>query len=275
MVSTALLAQPARITPGSTPVQCQILPTTPLSKSKLTNYTTSKISTPHMKPQTSTALNWSGYASFSNGSTAEIGSVTGVWGNWTVPHLHASINDRFSGCWVGIDGYSNQTVEQIGTAQEWIGGRQVNFVWFSIFPGPTYELAGFPIQPNDHFRASVSYVGNDVFEMTIENLTQGVYALVPTNFTTLPGTERNSAEWIVEAPFSDANGILPLAHFSPVPFRECLAAIRGSSHKINSTHWQHSRITMVTGTSKKGVLKAVPSPLFNDGKNFIVKWHHS
>ncbi len=272
MVSFGLFAQPAHITKGLRKVECEIVPIKPLSKSNLTNYSGAQISCSRMDSKTTKSLNWSGYASFTSADTPEIGSVTGVWGTWNVPKLHPSLNDRYSVCWVGIDGYSNQTVEQIGTAQFWQSGQQVNSVWFGMYPGPAYDLSMFPIAPNDTFRAMITHGVDGAFEMIIENLTQGVYAQIPLIYTVAPGTQRNSAEWIVEAP-SDLTTILPLAHFSPVKFRNCITEIRGHSGRINSEHWKSDRILMVTG-SKNSKVKASPSDLFNDGQNFSVKWHH-
>ena len=272
-ISFGLFAHSIPLTKGLRKIECQIEPVAPFSKSKLANYQPGKKTGPRMSAIASKSLNWSGYASFTSSTDPEVGSVTGVWGNWTVPKLHPSHANRYSSCWVGIDGYSNSTVEQIGTAQEWSAGHQVNYAWFSLYPGATYEITGFPVQPMDTMRALVSYIGNDVFEMVLENITQGVYVLIPGYYTTAPSTERNSAEWIVEAPSSDV-AILPLSHFSPVSFSGCLASIRGGSQRINSSRWKNSRITMVTSGDKNGVIKAKPSHLSHDGKNFTVKWNH-
>lgn len=271
-VSFGLFAQPTHMTKGLQKIDCEVVPIKPFSKSHFTNYSGTRISTPRMDPKTTKSLNWSGYTSYTSVDNPEIGSVNGVWGTWDVPKLHPSLNDRFSACWVGMDGYFNQTVEQIGTAQFWQSGKQVNFVWFSLFPGPTYEITGFPIAAHDKFRAMVAHTLDGAFEMIIENLTQGVYFNVPILFTIAPGTQRNSAEWIVEAPSEDT--ILPLARFSPVHFRDCVTEIRGRSARINSKHWNSDRIVMVTGSPHKSKVKALPSQLFNEGQNFIVKWHH-
>jgi hypothetical protein len=272
LISFGLSAQPAHITKGLRKIECEVVPIQAFSKSNLTNFSGSQISGPRMSPNTTKSLNWCGYASFTSTDNPEIGSVTGVWGTWNVPKLHPSLNDRYSACWVGIDGYSNQTVEQIGTAQYWQGGQQVNSVWFSLYPFSFYQLNFFPIAAHDTFRALVTHSIDGAFEMIIENLTQGVYFQIPVRFALAPGTQRNSAEWIVEAPSEEAT-VLPLAHFSPVHFRNCVAQIRGRGGRINSEHWKSEKILMVTG-SPKSVVKADPSHLFNDGQNFIVKWHH-
>ena len=272
VLSASLCAETKTVSKESKKIECEIIPSGPLSKSRLAYSSFAGQIGQRMGPQTSKSLNWSGYASYTSAAEPEIGSVTNVWGNWSVPKLHPSQESRYSVCWVGIDGFFNQTVEQIGTLQQWINGQQQNLAWFSVYPGPTYEIVGFPVKPNDKIRALVSYIGNDIFEMTIENLTQGVFAVIPNGYTIATDTQRNSAEWIVEAPSMQT--ILPLAHFTPVNFTQCLASIRGSAQAINGSHGEFSRIYMVTEGGKKAKVKASPSHLFKDGKKFIVKWHH-
>lgn len=271
-ISFGLFAQADHQTKGLRKIECQFVPITQLSKSSLAYHPSGKNSGLHMGSKNSKSLNWGGYSSFTRASDPEIGSVTGVFGNWAVPKLHPSHTTRYSACWVGIDGFFNDTVEQIGTLQEWVNGHQLNFAWFSLYPGPTYEIVGFPLHAHDTMRALVSYVGNDTFEMILENLTQGVYVIIPTSFTSEFPAERNSAEWIVEAPSSD--DILPLAHFSPVAFSNCISTIRGKTRAINGAQTDYSRITMVTASGKKKLIKAKPSHLSHEGENFTVEWHH-
>jgi hypothetical protein len=275
VASFELCAQPAPLTKGLRKIDCEIVPVAPLSKSNLAYTPSGKKNGPRMSSQAAKSSNWSGYAAFTSPTDPEVGSVTDVWGNWTVPKLHPSHADRYSACWAGIDGYFSQTVEQLGTAQEWHSGQQVNYAWFSMYPGPTYEIVGFPVSPNDNMRALVSYIGSDAFEMILENITQGVYFVIPTFYTTTSDTQRNSAEWIVEAPSSSSTGaVLPLAHFTPVTFSDCLASIRGNARRIDSPHCKHTKIVMVTNSGKKTVVKANPSHLFQKGQSFKVKWNH-
>ena len=63
------------------------------------------------------STNWSGYA-----VTAGPGSVTAVVGSWTVPTILPGRGTAYSAEWVGIDGFSSATVEQIGTEADLING---------------------------------------------------------------------------------------------------------------------------------------------------------
>src|SRR5439155_23382974 len=64
-------------------------------------------------------------------------------------------------------------------------------------------------------------------ELTLTNLTTGQ------SFRTTqsaPGAARASAEWIVEAPYR--NGVLPLANFGSVNFKNARATINGQTGPI-------------------------------------------
>ena len=250
-------------------VECLLVPITPFSTSIHAQYAGTKKTALQMGSKTVKSQNWGGYAAFTGQKFPEFESVSGVRGEWKVPSVRPSTQDSYSATWVGIDGYVNQTVEQIGTMQGWISGHADYFTWFSMYPGPSYEILGFPLNPNDKIGAEVSYVGGDVFELIIRNLTQGVYYVVPSSYTTVPGLQRSSAEWILEAPSGDS--ILPLAKFSPTTFSHCVATIKGKSGKISSSHWKNNRIVMVTANK---TVKAKPSKLFHSGKSFKMTWHH-
>ena len=223
---------------------------------------------PHIRLLEGTSLNWSGYAAATNISSPQQNSVTGVSGSWTIPTLTPSTN-AYSSFWVGIDGYSDATVEQIGTEQDWINGAQHNYVWFEMYPSGSFEIVGFPINPGDHFSAFVTYSGNSIFKLSITNNTRNVTYAVPTKYTTSANAKRSSAEWIVEAPYS--NGILPLADFGVASLTNCSATINNVTGPINSSHWQNDALTM---TTQNHIVKAIPSSLTSGGTDFTVTWQH-
>src|SRR4051812_35832181 len=72
---------------------------------------------------TAYSTNWSGYAAVTNLSSPAPNSVTAVSGSWVVPTVTGSRQgSSYSSAWVGIDGFSDSTVEQIGTEQDVING---------------------------------------------------------------------------------------------------------------------------------------------------------
>lgn len=270
-----LPAHDTNIPQGFRKLDCQLVPISPLTKRIGRPYQLGQRPFPRMTSK-SQSTNWSGYAAFTNEKTPEIGSVSSVSGMWTIPKISPSHKNTFCSCWVGIDGYSNQTVEQIGTEHDWINGRQENYAWVSMYPGPLYEIQGFPLSPNDLVFGSVTYVGQDaqnqaqdLFEVFFLNYTKQAYAFYSISAPSI--TQRTSSEWIIEAPFLDT--ILPLAKFSSITFSECITTIKNTTRPIKSKYWKNAQIFMQTD-SKKPQVKAAPSDLFFNGKNFKVHWEH-
>lgn len=215
----------------------------------------------------STSTNWSGYVAAKNLSTPVNDSVNYVAGSWVVPTLKATTDTTYCAIWIGIDGYLNGTVEQIGTSHNWVNGMQQNYAWFEMYPSGSYEINGFPVDDGDLISAKVAYKGNNVFKLVITNHTKGVTSTVPTSYTTSSEALRSSAEWVVEAPF--LSSILPLADFKKAAFNDCFATISGVSGTISNGNWANDEMTMQSAT---GMLEAQPSALLKNGSCFEVTW---
>lgn len=216
-----------------------------------------------------TSNNWSGYVAANNLSNPTADSVTAISGSWIVPSIVPTCDDNYSSFWVGIDGYSSPTVEQIGTEHDFLGGVVQYYAWFEMYPSGAFMISGFPVNPGDVINASVVYAGSNVFTLSITNQTQNVSYTAPSSATTLPGAERKSAEWIVEAP--SLNGILPLADFVTASVRKGTATINGITAPINNSQWQNVELVMVTNTD---IPKATPSAIGQDNESFFVVWEH-
>jgi hypothetical protein len=108
--------------------------------------------------------------------------------------------------WVGIDGYADNSVEQIGTEQDSNG---TYYAWYEMYPKPCYIISSVPIKPGDSIYAEVKYNGKGSFTLTIKNLT----TKKSFSITQKSGKANcSSAEWIVEAPWS--GGVLPLFRYN-------------------------------------------------------------
>lgn len=215
--------------------------------------------------------NWSGYAAFTGTADAPnptYHSVTEVQGSWIVPSLTPQESgNTYSSAWIGIDGFNNFIVEQIGTEHDVIDQNPSYFAWFELYPAGLQLIDGFPINPGDIIEANISYQGegksqNSIFKLAIRNQTQKVKFEILQS--TLPGypAHLSSAEWIVEAPAatiqnSDCFAILPFADVGTLPFLSCQAVINQKKGAIDDPHWTFSNIVM---SSAEGV-KAIPSPL--------------
>jgi hypothetical protein len=216
-----------------------------------------------------TSTNWSGYAAATNFTRPTSFSVSAVSGSWIVPTVKASGGNTYSSFWVGIDGYSSPTVEQIGTEHDFINGVQQNYAWFEMYPAGSYVINGFPLNIGDVISASVVYSGNNIFTLTIKNDTQSVSFTVPTAYTHSSTALRESAEWIVEAPYY--NGILPLSNFVTAYMIGGFATINGITAPINNSSWRNVGIEMVT---VGGVAKDLTSALLPDNASFFETWKH-
>lgn len=216
-----------------------------------------------------TSTNWGGYAALTSLSSPQSGAVSDVKGTWIVPEVHASTSSKtYSAAWVGIDGYSSKTVEQLGTESDWLNGSASYYAWFEMYPKRAYLISGFAVHPGDVISAEVKYIGSSKFVLSMTNTTTGQ------TFSTTQkagNASRSSAEWIVEPPY--AGGVLPLADFGTMSFSDCTATINGVTGPIGDTHWQNDAITMQTSG---GTVKATPSALDDTGgvSSFDVTWSH-
>lgn len=217
--------------------------------------------------------NWAGYVVGKNLSNVAVNmnTVSFVAGSWFVPKIQTSAETTYCATWIGIDGFNNHTVEQIGTEQEYIVSNsfkgQFNYAWIEMFPQSAQIISGFPVEVGDIIRAAVKFIGDNHFSLTIANRTKSIKTTI---LRTLANpAQRICAEWIVEAPF--LNGILPLGNFGTVNFRGCDVRISGVQGVIRNPNWQRLAIAMVTPTN---IVKASTSRLNTNGNGFKVTWRH-
>ena len=208
----------------------------------------------------STSTNWAGYAALKGSK-----QFTKVSGKWVQPAVDCSTTpNSYSVFWVGLDGYSDGTVEQDGSEADCVGTTAVYTVWWEMYPTNSIQTV-FSINAGDAIVSKVSYKGG-TFTMTVKDKTSGRH------FTQRAGCsscQRSSAEWIAEAP--SAGGVLPLADFGTVDFTASKAGVQGHSGTITDPSWTYDEITMVSSHNSSKV-KAQPGPLDGSGKSFDVTW---
>src|SRR5262249_55172375 len=206
--------------------------------------------------------NWSGYA-----VTGANGSVTDVRGSWVVPAVTCPGGaNQYASFWVGIDGFSSNTVEQTGTDSDCQNGTPTYYAWFEFYPHPSFLVNNFSVQPNDVISAVVHYdSGRRQFTVTLTNSRTGQ---VFSTSTRVNSAQRSSAEWIAEAPSS--GGILPPANFGTVNCSADTATVNGTSGSIGG--FGASNIQQITMVTSGGATKAQPSSLSGDGSGFSVTW---
>jgi hypothetical protein len=191
---------------------------------------------------TAYSTNWSGYAAETNLTTPASNAVTQVSGSWTVPTVTGKTNG-YSSVWVGIDGYSSNSVEQIGTEQDTTtSGATRYYAWWEMYPNPSVRITTMTISPGDAISASVAYdAGAFTLQMT-DNTTGESFSTTQT-----ATAQRSSAEWIVEAP-SSIFGVLPLANFGTATLSKAQATINGTTGAIDNGSWQNTSINMVNSS---------------------------
>lgn len=181
----------------------------------------------------------------------------------------------YSSFWVGIDGYSSNTVEQIGTDSDCVNGSPTYYAWFEFYPHLSYTVNSVPVKPGDVISAEVNSDANGRFTVTLTDVTTGG------SFSTsakMPSAKRSSAEWIAEAPSS--GGITPLADFGIAYYgnqytgiaNTCFTTIGHTTGTIGSFGSNVFQIQMVNGS---GTPEATPSTLSGKGSSFSVDWQSS
>jgi hypothetical protein len=152
------------------------------------------------------STNWSGYA-------ADSGTYTSVSATWVQPTGTCTSATRYASFWVGLDGYSSDSVEQTGTDTDCSGGKPVYYGWYETYPNPSYNF-GDAISAGDTISASATYEGSNKYLLSLSDKTKG---WTTTTTQTVSGAPRSSAEVIIEAPCcTSSGGILPLADFGTI-----------------------------------------------------------
>ncbi len=208
--------------------------------------------------------NWAGYVTASSPDAPLAGQVDDVQGRWTVPAVACvGASDAALGVWVGIDGLSSATVEQVGTATACLQGQAIYYAWSELYPGPATILT-LPVRPGDSIAAEVADVGGTQFELTIRDTT------ADWRFSQRRPSmgRRDSAEWVVEAPSAHGE-IMDLADFGAVTFSGATATIAGQERLLGGVGQWTSNVTMVTPSTRQ---RAVTSPLDALGASFSVRW---
>jgi hypothetical protein len=202
------------------------------------------------------STNWSGYAD----TSTTFGSVTG---NWTEPSVTCSgRSEQLAAFWVGIDGYSSNSVEQDGTLAECYFGHAYYYSWWEMYPTNDIQVVGSSVAPGDSISASVVRSGSS-YTLKVTDSTHSANSFTTTQ--SCSSCANSSAEWIAEAP-SSSSGVLPLADFHT--WTESGATV--NSGVISS--FTDDEITMVDSS---GRVKAQPGPLNGSGNGFSVTWERS
>jgi hypothetical protein len=182
-----------------------------------------------------TSYNWSGYADAEASSSTTVSRVSG---SWTIPSVRCPTapyqnSDVFNANWIGIDGYTDQTVEQLGSATQCYEGVEYYYVWYEMYPANTVEEGTTACindnvncpQPGDRVSASVNVTpagsGENKYTLTLIDHTRPQESFTTSQSCAAATCTDSSAEWIIERPAvlpPFGVQILPLSDFTRTGF---------------------------------------------------------
>jgi hypothetical protein len=141
-----------------------------------------------------TGGDWAGYV-------ADSSTYTSVSASWVQPSVSCSgTTGSDADFWVGLDGYSDAYVEQIGTEVECSGGAAQYAAWYELYPASPVYLSQ-KLSPGDSVTATVSASTGNVFTLTLSDASAGWTA---SSKHTVSGAARSSAEIMLEVPSAGA-----------------------------------------------------------------------
>ncbi|MGD0554460.1 MAG: G1 family glutamic endopeptidase [Streptosporangiaceae bacterium] len=204
------------------------------------------------------STNWSGYAD--TGS-----SFSKVAASWTEPTGTCSGDTTsLAAFWVGIDGYSSDTVEQDGTLIECYEGAKYYYDWWELYPLNDVQVVN-DVSPGNSITASVVRSGSS-YTMAVTDSSDTADSFSTTQ--TYSGAADSSAEWIAEAPCcSSGDNVYPLTDFSSWTASSASVTEGSTSGVISS--FTDDEITMVDSSDN---VKAQPGALNSSGNGFSVTW---
>lgn len=218
---------------------------------------------PPSRPEGQTKVestNWSGYAD--TGS-----SFSKVSARWTEPSASCSSGaEQLAAFWVGIDGYSSDSVEQDGTLIECYRGRAYQYTWWEMYPTNDIQVVGQTLAGGDAITSTVTRSGTS-YTLTVTDSTHTADSFTETE--TCSSCANSSAEWIAEAP-SSSSSVYPLADFGSWTASNASVTEGTTSGVISS--FTDDEITMV---DTSGRTKALPGSLNSSGNSFSVNWERS
>jgi hypothetical protein len=204
--------------------------------------------------------NWAGYAVIGS-------SFTQAKGSWIVPAVDcAGTPGGSASFWVGIDGWSDATVEQTGTDSDCDGEKPHYYAWYEFAPKAGVTIESVPVSAGDRMSGEVDYDGAE-FTVTITDESTGE------SFSTsaiIPLARRASAEWIAE------NNGIGLSDFGVAPFgtdfTDVFETNSATDDRTSGEIRAFGKMAQASTIVNQGVDDAVPSSLSRDGSSFTVTW---
>lgn len=174
--------------------------------------------------------NWAGYVAASNLSSPQP-NVTSVSASWHVPTILSATSSSASAVWIGIGGFFDSTLIQVGSEQDALTGKPTYSAWYEILPQSSVTIPTVTVSAGDEINASITLINQSLKEWSISITdvtdnqtfqTSGTYA-----------SSQLTADWIVERPVVDRQPAA-LANISSVTFTNCKATIGSVAGPISA-----------------------------------------
>jgi len=213
-----------------------------------------------------TSYNWSGYVDLAPARK----TMVHVAGSWTEPALKCTSNeDQAVVFWVGLDGWTNDTVEQSGTYAECYEHVAYYYDWWEMYPTNDITTVA-AINPGDKITADDSFSAG-TYTLAVTDTTNSSASFSTTQTCGAGLTcENSSSEWIGETP-GNVRGYYPLPNFKKWTVTK--AATGTSLTRSGSISSQNNlQVTMI---SDADYALATPGALNAKGNSFTDTWNNS
>lgn len=214
----------------------------------------------HVKAGSYYSQDWAGYADVGC-STCSIRYVTA---DFNVPSVNpsgcvtGSGGTAYDSTWVGLDGFNDTTVEQIGTTGYCSSSGVGYYAWYEMYPLAPVTYTG--VEPGDAMNASVYWnTSTNQYQLVLNDLTTGG-GITTTQPCGASHCGSSSAEVITEDPGGATAAGFDLAPFGMTNFTNITVTSRGGLHGnfTNSSLWQADELTMQGSASPYNIM-ATPS----------------
>jgi len=223
---------------------------------------------------TITTSNWSGYAVRAN-SGQTIGRIQGLFSIPNVDCARSTLGTSGSALWsdwVGLDGRTTSTVEQIGVAAECTSttGPATYFAFYEMYPSNGVTLTGTGVNPGDAIVVIVQKVSTG-WKLLLQDRTTG--ASVTTVQTCPSGsTCRDASGEVITEDYNTSVPAYNLADFG-IDNQTDLLATSGSGRNGglgSGSLWTSYTIDMANPANNHRM--ATPGPLYG-GEAFYLSWN--
>jgi hypothetical protein len=142
--------------------------------------------------------NWSGYVALPKSGGSQ--TFNYVYSQYTVPSVNCAetgSSDAFAYHWIGLDGWTDSTVEQDGIADFCVGGTPEYDAWYEMYPAGF--STDFAVDPGDAISSTVSYnTSTQKYTLALTDHTSGQSFSVSAKCGTAGTCDNSSAEVITE-----------------------------------------------------------------------------